>query len=390
MCLFILNSHHQIFWRKNVCNILVKITHWKADVSHTLLIISTKRKHKVDRCISSGRRGGGVSAGGGCLPRGAGWVSARGVSTWGDVCPSACWDTHTHPWEQNDRCLWKYYLATTTLQMVKMEKFQSKHVTVQQKSKATPCLMSPRTTSDHAIFGLNKTVPHYFWFFTPMSITFHFITRRVSGHVDYICIASIPFLFVTTRKRSLGQGNIFTSVCHSVHRAVCLPCKYPTMHAPLPCMPCCYACPLPCMPHCHACPLPCMPPYHACPPATHVPSAMQAPHDMWSVSGWYTSYWNAFLLLLFFRIITARNEVGARLYFHRHLWFCPQGVVVAQHALQQGVPAPRGVCSGGVPGLGGVCSRGEGASIWTPPDDESPAAASRRNSLDNLSTYRQT
>ena len=24
-------------------------------------------------------------------------------------------------------------------------------------------------------------------------------------------------LFITARKRSLGQGNIFTSVCHSVH-----------------------------------------------------------------------------------------------------------------------------------------------------------------------------
>ena len=24
-------------------------------------------------------------------------------------------------------------------------------------------------------------------------------------------------------------------------------------------------------------------------------------------------------------IITARNEVGARLYFHRHVWFCSQG-----------------------------------------------------------------
>ena len=24
-------------------------------------------------------------------------------------------------------------------------------------------------------------------------------------------------------------------------------------------------------------------------------------------------------------LVTARNEVGARLYFHRHLWFCPRG-----------------------------------------------------------------
>ena len=38
-----------------------------------------------------------------------------------------------------------------------------------------------------------------------------------------------------------------------------------------------HACP------CHACPLPCMTPCHA------------PPYDMWSVSGQYASYWNAFL-----------------------------------------------------------------------------------------------
>ena len=31
---------------------------------------------------------------------------------------------------------------------------------------------------------------------------------------EIVCTAFI----ITTRKRSLGQGNIFTSVCHSVHR----------------------------------------------------------------------------------------------------------------------------------------------------------------------------
>ena len=28
---------------------------------------------------------------------------------------------------------------------------------------------------------------------------------------------SYSYLFITARKRSLGQGNIFTPVCHSVH-----------------------------------------------------------------------------------------------------------------------------------------------------------------------------
>ena len=31
-------------------------------------------------------------------------------------------------------------------------------------------------------------------------------------------------------------------------------------------------------------------------------------------------------------LITARNEVGARYYFHRHLWFCSQGGSVSVHA----------------------------------------------------------
>ena len=34
------------------------------------------------------------------------------------------------------------------------------------------------------------------------------------------------------------------------------------------------------------------------------------------------------------QIITARNEVGARLYFQRHLWFCSQEEGLSQHALQ--------------------------------------------------------
>ena len=27
----------------------------------------------------------------------------------------------------------------------------------------------------------------------------------------------VAFCFITARKRSLGQGNVFTPVCHSVH-----------------------------------------------------------------------------------------------------------------------------------------------------------------------------
>ena len=126
----------------------------------------------------------------------------------------------------------------------------------------------------------------------------------------------------TTRKRSLGQGNIFTSACHPVHRRgcachTCPPAMHPpATHAPLPHMPPCHACPpathhpLPHMLPCHICPplpctlyhpcnLPCMPPCHAFPPSVmHAPHILPAMHNnMRSMSGWYTSYWNTFLFL---------------------------------------------------------------------------------------------
>ena len=37
---------------------------------------------------------------------------------------------------------------------------------------------------------------------------------------------SLQIVFITTRKRSLGQGNIFTPVCHSVHRGGGVPGRY--------------------------------------------------------------------------------------------------------------------------------------------------------------------
>ena len=43
-----------------------------------------------------------------------------------------------------------------------------------------------------------------------------------------VCMVASPpvrpshFVLITTRKRSLGQGNIFAPFCHSVHSGVCL------------------------------------------------------------------------------------------------------------------------------------------------------------------------
>ena len=57
-------------------------------------------------------------------------------------------------------------------------------------------------------------------------------------------------------------------------------------------------------------------------------------------------------------IITVRNKVGARLYFHRRLLFCPQG---GWGLLPGTVPSP------GVPGLGGCLVLG-GYLVETHPD----------------------
>ena len=66
----------------------------------------------------SGRRGG-VCMGRGCLSRGC--LPRVGVSAWGEGCVSqhALGQTPS-PCEQNDRCLWKYFLAATMLYMVKL------------------------------------------------------------------------------------------------------------------------------------------------------------------------------------------------------------------------------------------------------------------------------
>ena len=94
----------------------------------------------------------------------------------------------------------------------------------------------------------------------------------------------------------LQQGNVFTPVCHSVHRGgVCTPQADTPSHSDTPgqtppaqCM-LRYTPPAQCMlgysPSC---------PVHA---GIHTPCPVHA--GIWSTSGQYTSYWNAFLLILF-------------------------------------------------------------------------------------------
>ena len=44
----------------------------------------------------------------------------------------------------------------------------------------------------------------------------------------------LNFFIFTARKRSLGQGNIFAPVCHSVHRGVCLSVCWDTPREEIP------------------------------------------------------------------------------------------------------------------------------------------------------------
>ena len=76
------------------------------------------------------------------------------------------------------------------------------------------------------------------------------------------------------------------------------------------------------------------------------------------------------LLNPIFGMFTARNEVGARLYFHRHVWFCSQGGAWSWGGclVLGGEPGPGGGCL--VPGgrclvLGGP---GPGGLVETPRD----------------------
>ena len=82
------------------------------------------------RCSS--HLGEGVSAEGGCLPRGClprrvsvwvGCLPRRGVSAQGVFGQGVCLP-HPYPREQNHICLWKHYLATTTLRTVKITTIQ--------------------------------------------------------------------------------------------------------------------------------------------------------------------------------------------------------------------------------------------------------------------------
>ena len=88
--------------------------------------------------------------------------------------------------------------------------------------------------------------------------------------------------FFTARKRSLGQGNIFAPVCHSVQGGTCPGTPTPQQVQ----LPGRYSPPAG------------TPPGRYTPQAGTPPAAMHA--GIRSTSGRYASYWNAFLLFFLF------------------------------------------------------------------------------------------
>ena len=133
-------------------------------------------------------------------------------------------------------------------------------------------------------------------------------------------MATVCYHFVTAGKRSLGQGNIFAPVCHSVHRAG----VYPSMHLGHYISSCTLLTLSWCggsiqvtsnawwdRSHDTTPPPRQTPPLgrhpHPWPPPSlgrhpslrHPPPWADTPLQWWSMSGRYASYWNAFLFLLF-------------------------------------------------------------------------------------------
>ena len=60
----------------------------------------------------------------------------------------------------------------------------------------------------------------------PRFLVLLFLSIKLSQNQKFNALLAAHFItrviqIVTARKRSLGQGNIFVPVCHSVHRGVC-------------------------------------------------------------------------------------------------------------------------------------------------------------------------
>ena len=87
------------------------------------------------------------------------------------------------------------------------------------------------------------------------------------------------------------------------------------------------------------------PPNQHCSSRTSLYSNLAASPDMYKLVHYVARAaafdWNAFLLFYVHSFINARNEVGARLCFYRHVWFCSQGGCLPQCMLGYHTPRSR-------------------------------------------------
>ena len=151
------------------------------------------------------------------------------------------------------------------------------------------------------------------------------------GHIlaQLSCNFNVTSIF-TARKRSLGQGNIFAPVCHSVHMGGLPQCilGYPppgSRHPPPPSR--------------HHHPQEQIPPWEEIPPGsrhnhppppTHPARSRHQPlrsacWEIRSTSGRHASHWNAILLLLFFLSVSTDSPCSnlvQPVFWYAQSWHC--------------------------------------------------------------------
>ena len=74
-------------------------------------------------------------------------------------------------------------------------------------------------TKVHSLLETLLLIYYLTWF---ICIFWGIIFSLVNASKNRLKVRHADWSIFTTRKRSLGQGNIFAPVCHSVHRGVCL------------------------------------------------------------------------------------------------------------------------------------------------------------------------
>ena len=149
----------------------------------------------------------------------------------------------------------------------------------------------------------NNAVLVYYYF---TKITCDGVCGCEKWKTNYFALQHLAFTdtsIFTARKRSLGQGNIFAPVCHSVHRGREYLGRYPPwagthppgqVHTPLGRYTPMQVHP-PGQVHPRQVPPGRYTPQAGTPPGRYTPLGSNACWEIQAISGQYASYWNAFL-----------------------------------------------------------------------------------------------